>query len=57
MPTEDVLQLFVRIEELRRDRPMLLADDDLSPRFHALLDDEELEKVFREFKVSRGLSG
>ena len=57
MPTEDVLQLFVRIEELRRDWPMLLADDDLSPRFHALLVDEELEKVFREFKGSRGLSG
>ena len=36
---------------------MLLADDDLGSRFHALLEDEELEKVFREFKGSRGLSG
>ena len=57
MPTEDFPRLFVRIEGLRRDWPVLLADDDLGSRFHALLEDEELEVVFREFKGSRGLSG
>jgi hypothetical protein len=55
MPTEDFLQLFVRMEEPWQEWPVLLADDDLGPKFHALLEDEELEAVFREFKVSRGL--
>ena len=57
MPTEDFQRLFVCLEELGRDWPVFLADDDLGPRFHALLEDEELEGVFREFKVSRRLSG
>ncbi len=53
---KDVFQLVVRIEELRRDWLMLLANDDLGPRFHTLLEDEEVEAVFREFKVSAGPS-
>jgi hypothetical protein len=56
MATEHFLQLFVRTEELWQDWPVLLADDGLGPRFHALLEDEELEVVFREFKAPRELS-
>jgi hypothetical protein len=53
---EDAFQFVARIEELRRGWPMLLADVDLGRRFHELLKDEELEAVFREFKVSAGPS-
>ncbi len=55
MLTEEFLALFVRTGEPWQERPVFLADDDLGPKFHALLEDEELEAVFREFKVSRGL--
>ena len=57
MRTEDSPRFVVRIEELRRRQPVMPAGDDLGPRFHALLDDQELEVVFREFEVARGLSG
>ena len=51
---EDVFQF---VEELQRDWPMLLAAAaDLGSPFHALLEDEELEAVFREFKVAAGPS-
>jgi hypothetical protein len=56
MPTEHFLQLFVRTEELWQDWPVLLADDGVGPRFHALLEDEELEVVFREFRAAREFS-
>ena len=56
MAAEEFPQLFVRIEGLWQDWPVLLADDGLGLRFFALLDDEELEVVFREFKVARELS-
>ena len=52
---EDVFQF---VEELQSDWPMLLAAAaaELGSPFHALLEDEELEAVFREFKVSAGPS-
>ena len=49
-------RFVVRIEELRRRQPVVPAGDDLCPRFCALLDDQEVEAVFREFEVARGLS-
>ena len=57
MRADDSPRFVVRIEELRRHQPTLPAGEDLGPRFHALLDDQELEAVFREFEVARGLSG
>jgi hypothetical protein len=56
MTTDEFPQLFVRIEGLWQDWPVLLADDGLGPRFYALLEDEELEVVFREFKAAQELS-
>jgi hypothetical protein len=46
MRTEDSARLVVRIEELRHRQPLVPAGDDLGPRFHALLDDQEVEAVF-----------
>jgi hypothetical protein len=56
MQTEHFLQLFVRRKELSQDVPVVFADDDVGPRFYILLEDEELEVVFLEFKVPRELS-
>jgi hypothetical protein len=56
MRADDSPRFVVRIEELRRHQPILPAGDDLGQRFHALLQDEELEVVFREFEAARGLS-
>jgi hypothetical protein len=52
MLSNKVARFAASIEELPRDSPNLPADDDLRRRFHALLEDEELEAVFCEFKVS-----
>ena len=57
MRTEDSQRFVVRIEEPRSRQPVVQAGEELGPRFHALLDDQELEAVFREFEVARGLSG
>jgi hypothetical protein len=56
MQTEHVLQLFVPREELSQGVPVLLADGDAGANFYALLEDEELEVVFLEFKAPRALS-
>jgi hypothetical protein len=56
MATERFLQFFVRTRELWQDWPVLLADDGVGSRFHALLEDEELEVVFREFRAAHDLS-
>jgi hypothetical protein len=37
------------LEELRRDWPILVADENLAHYFSALLNDEELEEVLQEF--------
>jgi hypothetical protein len=52
MLSKKSVRLVTCIEELPRDSENLPADDDLGRRFHALLEDEELEAVFCEFKVS-----
>ncbi len=49
-----VSQLSARVEELRRDWPLLVADDDLGHRFSALLNDEELEELLEDFLVPEG---
>jgi hypothetical protein len=56
MPAEDVFRLVTRAEGLRQNLPMTLAADDLGVLFRVLLGNEELEAVFREFKVSTGPS-
>jgi len=56
MPRREVSQLIVADEGLRRGWRMPLADDGLGPLFHALLEDEELEAVFRDFRASAGPS-
>jgi hypothetical protein len=56
MPAEDVFRLVTRAEGLRQNLPMTLAADDLEVLFRVLLGNEELEAVFREFKVSTGPS-
>ena len=53
MGTEHFLRPFVRREE---DVPALLADSDVGARVYALLEDEELEVVFLEFKPPRASS-
>jgi len=55
MRTEDSPRFVVRIEKPRHCQPLVPVGDDLGPRFHALLDDQEVETVFREFEVARGL--
>ena len=57
MLAEKFVRLVVRIAELRRDCQMLLADDELSLRFRALLQDEESELVFREFRIPPRMPG
>jgi hypothetical protein len=56
MQTEHFLRLFVRRQELSQDVPALLADSDVGTRVYALLEDEELEVVFLEFKAPRASS-
>jgi hypothetical protein len=58
MTAKDVVEfVVVRTEPLERQGKWLLADDDLGLRFHALLESEELELVFREFRVPPGMAG
>jgi len=49
MRHHDLSRLAAALEELRRDWPILVSDEDLGPRFSALLDDEELGEVLHEF--------
>ena len=51
MPKYAVSKLSARVEELRRDWPLLVANDDLGHRFSALLNDEELEELLQDFLV------
>ena len=53
MPKHNPFQLAAPMEEPQGDWSLLLAyDDDFAERFYALLDDDGLEEVFREFFVS-----
>jgi hypothetical protein len=54
MTKHAVSKLSARVDELRRDWPLLVADDDLGHRFSALLDDEELEELLEDFLVPEG---
>ncbi len=38
-----------RIEELRRDWPLLMADQDIGQRLHNEIGDETFDDVFRDF--------
>jgi hypothetical protein len=57
MPAEDFVRLVVSIDERRRDWQTLLDDDELGLRFHALVEDAQLELVLREFRIPPGISG
>jgi hypothetical protein len=51
MPKHYPSELAVPSQEPQGDWPLLLACDDFDERFYALLDDHDLEEVFREFLV------
>ena len=44
-------RLAAPIEEPHGEGPLPFADDNFDERFYALLDDDDLEEVFREFLV------
>ena len=52
MPEVDHSSLTAALEQLQRDWPLLVADDDdLGERFLALFDDEDLGAVLADFMV------
>ena len=51
MPKRYPSQPAAPIAQPQGDWPLLLASDEFDERFYALLDDDDLEEVFREFLV------
>jgi hypothetical protein len=49
MPELHHSSLTAALQQLQRDWPLLVADDDLGQRFQALLEDEELEAMLQDF--------
>ncbi len=48
-----VSKLSARVEELRQDWPLLIADDDVGYRFCDFLDDDELEQMLEDFIIPK----
>ena len=54
MATRELSRLAACIEELQRDWPVLITDDDLGQRFHTLIDEAELKEVLDEVNFAVG---
>ena len=52
MATRELSRLAACIEELQRDWPVLISNDDLGQRFQTMIDEAELKEVLDEMNFA-----
>ena len=52
MATRELSRLAACIEELQRDWPVLISNDDLGQRFQTMIDEVELKEVLDEMNFA-----